>query len=155
MGHGPGHGHILLLLPLNTHSAHSMLSGPAAVWGTHGSSADQQPRGMRVGGAARSVWFNFVGRDFFNALAEKDEPLFKLMLVKYLVSFVAGIPVFVWADYLQVTPRHTYTRAVQKQLPAAEQPQGKGRRAGCWCANRAHPCDAGAGLCVLLCVSTH
>jgi hypothetical protein len=41
--------------------------------------------------AARSVWFNFVGRDFFNALAEKDEPLFKLMLVKYLVSFVAAL----------------------------------------------------------------
>jgi ABC-type uncharacterized transport system fused permease/ATPase subunit len=50
-----------------------------------------------------SVWFNFVGRDFFNALAEKDVDLFKLMIIKYLFSFVAGIPVFVLADYYQVT----------------------------------------------------
>lgn len=84
---------------------------------------------MRVGGAARSVWFNFVGRDFFNALAEKDEPLFKLMLVKYLVSFVAGIPVFVWADYLQVTPRHIHTCRPDNscQLLSSHRARGGGR----------------------------
>lgn len=49
-----------------------------------------------------SVWFNFLGRDFFNALAEKDVQLFQVQLVKYLMGFVVGIPVFVFADYYQV-----------------------------------------------------
>jgi ABC-type uncharacterized transport system fused permease/ATPase subunit len=49
-----------------------------------------------------SVWFNFLGRDFFNALAEKDVQLYQVQLVKYLTGFVVGIPVFVFADYYQV-----------------------------------------------------
>lgn len=49
-----------------------------------------------------SVWFNFLGRDFFNALAEKDVQLFQVQLVKYLTGFVVGIPVFVFAYYYQV-----------------------------------------------------
>lgn len=51
---------------------------------------------------ACSVWFNFLGRDFYNALAERDVEGFKLQLIKYLVGFVLGIPVFVFADYYQV-----------------------------------------------------
>jgi hypothetical protein len=60
------------------------------------------------------VWFNFLGRDFYNALAEKDVDGFKLQLIKYLCGFVLGIPVFVFADYYQVTP-------------AASQPAAAGR----------------------------
>jgi ABC-type uncharacterized transport system fused permease/ATPase subunit len=68
-----------------------------------------------------SVWFNFVGRNFFNALAEKDVDLFKLMIIKYLFSFVAGIPVFVLADYYQVThPRHTTHPLSQLLMPALQ-----------------------------------
>jgi ABC-type uncharacterized transport system fused permease/ATPase subunit len=48
------------------------------------------------------VWFNFLGRDFYNALAEKDVDGFKLQLIKYLCGFVLGIPVFVFADFYQV-----------------------------------------------------
>ncbi|KAF6265925.1 ABC transporter transmembrane region 2-domain-containing protein [Scenedesmus sp. NREL 46B-D3] len=48
-----------------------------------------------------SVVFNFLGRDFYNALSERDVEGFKLMIVKYLAGFVLGIPVFVYTDYLQ------------------------------------------------------
>lgn len=50
----------------------------------------------------RSVVFSFLGRDFYNALSERDVAAFKLQLIKYLVGFVLGIPVFVYSDYLQV-----------------------------------------------------
>ena len=53
--------------------------------------------------ALRSVMFNFLGRDFFNALAEKDADRFAEMLVKWLVALCAGIPVFVFRDYYQVS----------------------------------------------------
>ena len=51
---------------------------------------------------ARSVLFNFLGRDFFNALSEKDADAFSMQLVRYLGAFVVGIPVFVFRDYFQV-----------------------------------------------------
>jgi hypothetical protein len=50
----------------------------------------------------RSVIFSFLGRDFFNALAERDAPAFQAGLLRYLAGFVLGIPVFVYADYTQV-----------------------------------------------------
>lgn len=50
-----------------------------------------------------SVVFSFLGRDFYNALSERDVEGFKLMIVKYLAGFVLGIPVFVYTDYLQVS----------------------------------------------------
>ncbi len=50
----------------------------------------------------RSVVFNFLGRDFFTALSEKDEAAFKIQLVKYLAGFALGIPVFVIKSYYQV-----------------------------------------------------
>ena len=46
--------------------------------------------------------FNFLGRDFFNALAEKDADRFYGMIVKWLCALCVGIPVFVFRDYYQV-----------------------------------------------------
>jgi hypothetical protein len=37
-----------------------------------------------------SVTFNYLGRDFFNALSEKDVDGFKLQLIKYLIGFCLG-----------------------------------------------------------------
>lgn len=37
-----------------------------------------------------SVTFNYLGRDFFNALSEKDVEGFKLQLIKYLIGFCFG-----------------------------------------------------------------
>jgi ABC-type uncharacterized transport system fused permease/ATPase subunit len=48
-----------------------------------------------------SVLFSFLGRDFFNALAAKDQDKFTEMLMKWLVALVLGIPVFVMRDYYQ------------------------------------------------------
>lgn len=48
-----------------------------------------------------SVLFNFLNRDFFNALSEKDAARFTGMLFKWLGALAAGIPVFVFRDYLQ------------------------------------------------------
>lgn len=42
-----------------------------------------------------SVLFNFLGRDFFNALSAKDQEKFAEMLVKWLAALFLGIPVFV------------------------------------------------------------
>lgn len=50
-----------------------------------------------------SVGFNFLGRDFFNALANKDQEQFTKQLFYYLVSFAGGIPVFVLRDYARET----------------------------------------------------
>jgi ABC-type uncharacterized transport system fused permease/ATPase subunit len=57
------------------------------------------------------VVFSFLGRDFYNALSERDVQGFKLMIVKYLAGFVLGIPVFVYADYLQVSAAETALRS--------------------------------------------
>ncbi|KAK6231001.1 hypothetical protein QUC31_002519, partial [Theobroma cacao] len=46
-----------------------------------------------------SVGFNFLGRDFYNALANKDEEQFTKQLVYYLCGFAGGIPFFVLRDY--------------------------------------------------------
>ena len=51
----------------------------------------------------RSVTFNFLGRDFFNAISEKDAERFAQMLVKWLIALCAGIPVYVFRDYFQVS----------------------------------------------------
>ena len=54
----------------------------------------------------RSVLFNFLGRDFFNALAEKNVDQFYTELWYYLGAFVVGIPVFVFKGYYQVGGHH-------------------------------------------------
>ena len=48
-----------------------------------------------------SVLFNFLGRDFFNALSAKDAERFTQMLFKWLGGIALGVPVFVYRDYLQ------------------------------------------------------
>lgn len=40
-----------------------------------------------------SVGFNFLGRDFYNALASKDQEQFTKQLLYYLGAFAGGIPV--------------------------------------------------------------
>ncbi|KAL5699229.1 Canalicular multispecific organic anion transporter 1 [Ranunculus cassubicifolius] len=40
-----------------------------------------------------SVGFNFLGRDFYNSLANKDQEQFTKQLLYYLGAFAGGIPV--------------------------------------------------------------
>lgn len=49
-----------------------------------------------------SVLFNFLGRDFFNALSEKDVERFTTQLYKWFAAVLLGVPVFVYRDYYQV-----------------------------------------------------
>eukprot|EP01025_Chloroclados_australasicus_P039567 TRINITY_DN4101_c0_g2_i1.p1 TRINITY_DN4101_c0_g2~~TRINITY_DN4101_c0_g2_i1.p1 ORF type:complete len:672 (-),score=43.21 TRINITY_DN4101_c0_g2_i1:271-2286(-) len=56
---------------------------------------------LTLGTTGVSVLFNFLGRDFFNALSEKNAELFTTQLFKYLGGFVIGIPVFVFRDFYQ------------------------------------------------------
>ncbi|XP_047961441.1 ABC transporter D family member 2, chloroplastic-like isoform X2 [Salvia hispanica] len=58
---------------------------------------------LTLGTSAISVGFNFLGRDFFNALADKDQERFTKQLVYYLAAFAGGIPVFVLRDYAKDT----------------------------------------------------
>ncbi|KAG5000366.1 hypothetical protein JHK82_021518 [Glycine max] len=50
-----------------------------------------------------SVGFNFLGRDFFNSLANKDQEQFTKQLLYYLGAFAGGIPIFVLRDYARET----------------------------------------------------
>ncbi|KAM1032376.1 hypothetical protein ACFX2I_035962 [Malus domestica] len=50
-----------------------------------------------------SVGFNFLGRDFYNALANKDQEQFTKQLFYYLGAFAGGIPIFVLRDYARET----------------------------------------------------
>ncbi|KAI3939912.1 hypothetical protein MKW98_029688 [Papaver atlanticum] len=50
-----------------------------------------------------SVGFNFLSRDFSNALANKDQEQFTKQLMYYLAAFAGGIPVVVLADYAKET----------------------------------------------------
>ncbi|CAB4307287.1 unnamed protein product [Prunus armeniaca] len=50
-----------------------------------------------------SVGFNFLGRDFYNALANKDQEQFTKQLLYYLGAFAGGIPIFVLRDYARET----------------------------------------------------
>jgi ABC-type uncharacterized transport system fused permease/ATPase subunit len=57
--------------------------------------------GLTLGTTGVSVLFNFLGRDFFNALAEKDAARFTAMLFKWAGALAVGVPVFVFRDYYQ------------------------------------------------------
>ncbi|XP_028799651.1 ABC transporter D family member 2, chloroplastic isoform X2 [Neltuma alba] len=48
-----------------------------------------------------SVGFNFLGRDFYNALASKDQEQFTKQLLYYLGGFAGGIPGLVTLNLLQ------------------------------------------------------
>ncbi|KAF3448823.1 hypothetical protein FNV43_RR09536 [Rhamnella rubrinervis] len=50
-----------------------------------------------------SVGFSFLGRDFYNALANKDQEQFTKQLLYYLGGFAGGIPFFVLRDYARDT----------------------------------------------------
>ncbi|KAG7657468.1 ABC transporter-like [Arabidopsis suecica] len=50
-----------------------------------------------------SVGFNFLGRDFYNSLANKDQEQFTKQLFYYLCAFAGGIPFFVLRDYTKET----------------------------------------------------
>ncbi|CAI0555419.1 unnamed protein product [Linum tenue] len=54
---------------------------------------------LTLGTTGISVGFNFLGRDFYNALANKDQEQFTKQLVYYLGAFAGGIPFFVLRDY--------------------------------------------------------
>lgn len=54
---------------------------------------------LSLGTTGISVGFNFLGRDFYNALANKDQEQFTKQLLYYLGAFAGGIPVFVLRDY--------------------------------------------------------
>ncbi|KAM3683909.1 hypothetical protein ACB098_11G000800 [Castanea mollissima] len=54
---------------------------------------------LTLGTTGISVGFNFLGRDFYNALANKDQEQFTKQLLYYLGAFAGGIPFFVLRDY--------------------------------------------------------
>ncbi|XP_058095366.1 ABC transporter D family member 2, chloroplastic [Magnolia sinica] len=58
---------------------------------------------LTLGTTGISVGFNFLGRDFYNALANKDQEQFTKQLLYYLGAFAGGIPVFVLKDYARET----------------------------------------------------
>lgn len=58
---------------------------------------------LTLGTTGISVAFNFLGRDFYNALANKDQEQFMKQLLYYLGGFAGGIPVFVLRDYAKDT----------------------------------------------------
>ncbi|KAM1234839.1 hypothetical protein ACFX2J_004379 [Malus domestica] len=50
-----------------------------------------------------SVCFNFLGRDFYNAIADKNQKQFTKQLLYYLAAFAGGIPIFVLRYYARQT----------------------------------------------------
>ncbi|KAJ4752388.1 ABC transporter D family member 2 [Rhynchospora pubera] len=58
---------------------------------------------LTLGTTGISVGFNFLGRDFYNALANKDQEQFMKQLLYYLGGFATGIPFFVLRDYARET----------------------------------------------------
>eukprot|EP00898_Chlorokybus_atmophyticus_P002600 jgi/Chlat1/3340/Chrsp23S03775 len=55
--------------------------------------------GLTLATTGISVGFNFLGRDFYNALSSKNADLFTKELTLYLGAFIVGIPVFVVRDF--------------------------------------------------------
>ncbi|KAI4321904.1 hypothetical protein MLD38_035231 [Melastoma candidum] len=58
---------------------------------------------LTLGTTGISVGFSFLGRDFYNALANKDADQFTKQLLYYLAGFAGGIPFFVLRDYARET----------------------------------------------------
>ncbi|KAL9227132.1 hypothetical protein vseg_002864 [Gypsophila vaccaria] len=58
---------------------------------------------LTLGTTGISVAFSYLGRDFYNALANKDQEQFMKQLLYYLGGFAGGIPVFVLRDYAKDT----------------------------------------------------
>lgn len=58
---------------------------------------------LSLAGTGVSVGFNFLSRDFFNALTEKDSAAFMQKLALFPVAYAVGIPVFVFRDFAAAT----------------------------------------------------
>ncbi|KAJ6817448.1 putative ABC transporter D family member 2, chloroplastic isoform X1 [Iris pallida] len=58
---------------------------------------------LTLGTTGISVGFSFLGRDFYNSLANKDQEQFTKQLIYYLGAFAGGIPFFVLRDYARET----------------------------------------------------
>ncbi|XP_074285256.1 ABC transporter D family member 2, chloroplastic [Silene latifolia] len=58
---------------------------------------------LTLGTTGISVAFSYLGRDFYNALANKDQEQFMKQLLYYLGGFAGGIPIFVLRDYAKDT----------------------------------------------------
>lgn len=56
---------------------------------------------LTLGTTGISVGFNFLGRDFYNALANKDQAQFTTQLTYYLAAFAGGIPVSTLLHYFR------------------------------------------------------
>ena len=56
---------------------------------------------LTLGTTAISVGFNFLGRDFYNSIAEKQPDDFDRLLKSYVAAIAGAIPVFVMRDYYQ------------------------------------------------------
>ena len=56
---------------------------------------------LTLGTTAISVGFNFLGRDFYNSIAEKQPDDFDRLLKTYVAAIAGAIPVFVTRDYYQ------------------------------------------------------
>lgn len=89
-----------------------------------------------------SVTFNYLNRDFFNALAEKDVDRFQLQLVKYLIGFAFGECVVVCCQAAWAARWSPLTCSINH--PAAV-PVSSG------CVQSECCCDESDGLVVCLC----
>lgn len=58
---------------------------------------------LTLGTTGISVTFSYLGRDFYNALANKDQEQFMKQLLYYLGGFAGGIPIFVLRDFAKDT----------------------------------------------------
>nr|XP_043617632.1 ABC transporter D family member 2, chloroplastic-like [Erigeron canadensis] len=58
---------------------------------------------LTLGTTGISVGFNFLGRDFYNALANKDQDQFTTQITYYLAAIAGGILIFVFTDYARET----------------------------------------------------
>ncbi|KAF3794663.1 ABC transporter D family member 2 [Nymphaea thermarum] len=61
---------------------------------------------LTLGTTGISVGFNFLGRDFYNALANKDQEQFMRQLLYYLGGFAGGIPVSILLHFFRVNLYH-------------------------------------------------
>lgn len=48
------------------------------------------------------MYFNFAGRDFYNALADRDIDELKITLFRFFIGTAAGTPIFVFSRYGKV-----------------------------------------------------
>jgi ABC-type uncharacterized transport system fused permease/ATPase subunit len=65
------------------------------------------------------VLFNYLGRDFFNALSARDVDAFQTQLLRYLGGFAVGVPVFVVKRYFQVGQSGVFGRDWRVQATGA------------------------------------